>query len=113
MTVIIVLICILLLVVLITWGKINSFIAFLFVSLLAGLLLGIPMNKIVHSVQQGIGEMLGSLVIIICLGAMLGKLVAESGAAQQITSSLRKIFGEKNIQWALMVTGFIVGLPLF
>ncbi|MBS1915267.1 MAG: gluconate transporter [Bacteroidetes bacterium] len=113
MTFIIVLICILLLVVMITWGKINSFLAFLFISLLAGFLLGIPMNKIVHSVQQGIGEMLGSLVIVICLGAMLGKLVAESGAAQQITSSLRKIFGEKNIQWALMVTGFIVGLPLF
>ena len=57
--------------------------------------------------------MLGSLVIIICLGAMLGKLVAESGAAGQITTALRKVFGEKNIRWALMVTGFIVGLPLF
>ncbi|HEX4373588.1 MAG TPA: gluconate:H+ symporter, partial [Puia sp.] len=101
------------LVLLITWGKINSFLAFLVVSLLAGWLLNIPLNKIVHSVQQGIGDVLGSLVIIICLGAMLGKLVAESGAAQQITSTLRKSFGEKNIQWALMVTGFIVGLPLF
>jgi Gnt-I system high-affinity gluconate transporter len=76
-------------------------------------LLNIPLNKIVHSVQQGIGDVLGSLVIIICLGAMLGKLVAESGAAQKITSTLRRSFGEKNIQWALMVTGFIVGLPLF
>jgi Gnt-I system high-affinity gluconate transporter len=113
MTILIVLLCIVLLVLLITWGKINSFLAFLVVSLLAGWLLNIPLNKIVHSVQQGIGDVLGSLVIIICLGAMLGKLVAESGAAQQITSTLRKSFGEKNIQWALMVTGFIVGLPLF
>jgi Gnt-I system high-affinity gluconate transporter len=113
MTILIVLLCIVLLVLLITWGKINSFLAFLVVSLLAGWLLDIPLNKIVHSVQQGIGDVLGSLVIIICLGAMLGKLVAESGAAQQITSTLRKSFGEKNIQWALMVTGFIVGLPLF
>jgi Gnt-I system high-affinity gluconate transporter len=43
----------------------------------------------------------------------LGKLVAESGAAQKITSVLMKTFGEKNMQWALMVTGFIVGIPLF
>jgi Gnt-I system high-affinity gluconate transporter len=113
MTILIVLLCIVLLVLLITWGKINSFLAFLVASLLAGWLLNIPLNKIVHSVQQGIGDVLGSLVIIICLGAMLGKLVAESGAAQRITSTLRKSFGEKNIQWALMVTGFIVGLPLF
>jgi Gnt-I system high-affinity gluconate transporter len=113
MTILIVLLCILLLVLLITWGKINSFIAFLVVALLAGWLLGIPLNKIPHSVQQGIGDMLGSLAIVICLGAMLGKLVAESGAAQRITSSLRNLFGEKNIRWALMVTGFVVGLPLF
>jgi Gnt-I system high-affinity gluconate transporter len=113
MTILIVLLCIILLVLLITWGKINSFLAFLVVSMLAGWLLHIPLGRIVHSVEQGIGDVLGTLVIIICLGAMLGKLVAESGAAQQITSTLRKTFGEKNIQWALMVTGFIVGLPLF
>ncbi|HLX91055.1 MAG TPA: gluconate:H+ symporter [Puia sp.] len=113
MTILIVLFCIILLVVMITWGKINSFLAFLVVSLLAGWLLGIPLDKIAHSVQQGVGDMLGSLAIIICVGAMLGKLVAESGAAQRITSTLREWFGEKNIRWALMVTGFVVGLPLF
>jgi len=64
-------------------------------------------------VQHGIGDMLGSLSIVICVGAMLGKLVAESGAAQVIAGSLRKKFGEKNIQWAIVITGFIVGLPLF
>jgi Gnt-I system high-affinity gluconate transporter len=113
MVILIVLICILLLVLLITWGKVNSFLAFLIVSLLAGLLLGIPLNKIVHSVQQGLGDTLGSLVIVICLGAMLGKMVAESGAAQVIAGSLKKVFGEKYIQWAMVATGFIVGLPLF
>jgi len=113
MTILIVLFCIVLLVLLITWGKINSFIAFLIVSLLAGWMLGVPPNKIVHSVQQGVGDTLGSLVIVICLGAMLGKLVAESGAAQVIAESLKKIFGEKYIQWPLMITGFIVGLPMF
>src|SRR5579871_446748 len=113
MTIFVVLFCIVLLVLLITWGKINSFIAFLIVSLLAGWMLGVPPNKIVHSVQQGVGDTLGSLVIVICLGAMLGKLVAESGAAQVIAEALKKIFGERYIQWPLMITGFIVGLPMF
>lgn len=113
MSILIVLFCILLLIVLITWAKFNPFLAFLIISLLVGWLLGIPLESLTHSVKKGIGDMLGELVIIICLGAMLGKLVAESGAAQKISQVLTKAFGEKNIQWALMVTGFIVGIPLF
>lgn len=113
MTLLLVLLCIVALVLLITWGKCNAFLAFLIVALLAGLLLGIPLDKISGSITKGVGDTLGSLLIIITLGAMLGKLVAESGAAQKITSALMRIFGVKYIQWALMVTGFIVGIPLF
>ena len=113
MTVIIVLICILTLVLLISWGKINAFLAFLIVAIGTGLWLGIPLTKITQSVQKGIGDTLGSLVIVIALGAMLGKLVAESGAAQKITNVLMRAFGPSRIQWALMITGFIVGIPLF
>lgn len=113
MTILIVVCCILLLILLITWGKFNAFLAFLIVSLLAGWLLGIPLDSLTQSVKKGIGDMLGELVIIICLGAMLGKLVAESGAAQKISSVMMNIFGRKYIHWALMVTGFIVGIPLF
>jgi len=113
MSFIIVLCCILLLVGLITWGKINSFLAFLIVSILAGILLGLPIQKVVGSVQQGIGDTLGSLVIVISLGAMLGKIVAESGAAEKIAAVLMHTFGERYLQWALMVTGFIIGIPLF
>jgi gluconate transporter len=101
------------LVLLISWVKLNPFIAFLIVSIIAGLLLGIPFNKIIGSVQKGLGDTLGSLAIIIVLGAMLGKLVAESGAAQKIASVMMNAFGEKYIQWALVVTGFIIGIPLF
>ena len=113
MTLAIILLCIVLLVLLITLGKVNAFLAFLIVSILTGLLLGIPLDKITKSIEKGIGDTLGSLVIIIVIGAMLGKLVADSGAAQKITSALMKSFGEKNIQWALMITGFIIGIPLF
>lgn len=109
----IVICCILSLVLLITWARFNPFLAFLIVSILTGLLLGIPPAKITQSVQKGIGDTLGSLVIVIVLGAMLGKLVAESGAAQKISQVLIRAFGQKHIQWALMVTGFVVGIPLF
>lgn len=113
MTILIVILCILSLVLLISWGKINAFLAFLAVTIVTGLMLGIPLNKITGSVQKGIGDTLGSLVIVIALGAMLGKLVAETGAAQKITNVLMKAFGPARIQWALMITGFIVGIPLF
>lgn len=113
MTLLTIILCILALVMLITWGKVNAFLAFLIVSILTGVLLGIPLDKITLSVQKGIGDTLGSLVIVIVLGAMLGKLVAETGAAQRIASTMMGIFGTRYIQWALMVTGFIVGIPLF
>jgi Gnt-I system high-affinity gluconate transporter len=113
MTFAIVFLCIAILILLITWARVNAFLAFLIVSLTAGILLDLPADKIVGSVQKGMGDTLGSLVIIISLGAMLGKIVAESGAAQQIASVLIKTFGKRYLNWALMVTGFVVGIPLF
>lgn len=113
MTLLIILLSIVVLILLISWAKLNAFLAFLIVSLLAGALLGIPLDQLPASVRKGIGDMLGELVIIICLGAMLGKLVAESGAAQKISEVLMKIFGRRYFQWAMMITGFVVGIPLF
>lgn len=101
------------LVLLISWAKLSPLLAFLLVSIAAGLLLGIPFNSIMGSVQKGIGDTLGSLVIIIALGAMLGKLVAESGAAQKIAAFMMDVFGKRYVRWALVVTGFIIGIPLF
>lgn len=113
MSILIVFICIAILVILITQFKLNAFLAFLVISILAGLLLGIGPAHIAGSIQKGIGDMLGSLVIVIIGGAMLGKLVAESGGAQRIASGLMYLFGERYMHWALMVTGFIIGIPLF
>jgi Gnt-I system high-affinity gluconate transporter len=113
MTLLTIALCIGLLVLLITWGKINPFLAFLVVSIIAGIFTGIPLENIGKSLQKGIGDMLGSLVIVVVLGAMLGKIVAESGAAQRIASVMMGVFGEKNIHWGLVFTGFIIGIPLF
>jgi len=113
MTILFVVLSILLLVLLIVWAKLNPFLAFLITSITAGFLLGIPPGEIAGSVQKGIGGLLGDLVIIITMGAMLGKLVAESGAAQRIADFLMNLFGKKYIHWAMMVTGLAVGIPLF
>ncbi len=113
MSILIILFCIALLVLFITRLKLNAFLAFLLIAILAGLLLGIEPAKITGSIQKGMGDMLGSLIIVVACGAMLGKLTADSGAAQQIATGLMKLFGERYIQWALMITGFIIGIPLF
>ncbi len=104
---------IVLLIALIAWARFNAFIAFLLVAFFIGLLGGLPVTAVITSIQKGIGDILGSLLIIIGLGAMLGKLVADSGAALRIASGLINAFGKKYIMWALVVTCFIIGVPLF
>ncbi|WP_276374056.1 gluconate:H+ symporter [Chryseolinea sp. H1M3-3] len=113
MSLLLIFVSIAVLVLLITYFKINAFLAFLIVSILAGLLLGIPAPQIIGSVQKGMGDMLGSLIIVVVAGAMLGKLAAESGAAQRIAAGMMKLFGASQIHWALLITGFIIGIPLF
>jgi Gnt-I system high-affinity gluconate transporter len=109
----IVILGILLLFILIAKFKLNAFITFIIVSLFVGIAEGMEPLSVVDSIQKGIGSILGFLVIILGLGAMLGKLVADSGAAQRITTKLVDKFGKKNIQWAVVLTGFIVGIPMF
>lgn len=113
MALFIVLLSILLLVLLVAGFRLNTFIAFLVVCLFMGLALKMDINTITQSITTGIGKTLGGLVTIIVFGSMLGKLVAESGAAQRIANGLMHVFGRKYIQWSLMLTGFIVGIPLF
>lgn len=104
---------IIVLVLLVTWLKLDTFISFIIVCLLVGLWGGLSLKEAVEAIQQGIGNTLGSLVIILGFGAMLGKLLAESGGAKKITHQLVDSFGMKNIQMALIATGFIVGIPMF
>ena len=113
MSIFAVVISLLLLILLTARWHFNPFIAFLISALAAGVMLGMPLEQIPSSIEKGIGGLLGSLVAIICLGAMFGKLIADSGAAQKITTSLIGLCGEKYMTWALMFTGFIVGIPLF
>ena len=97
----------------IVFFRFNAFIAFILVALGIGMGQGMALEALVDSLEKGIGNTLGFLVLILGFGAMLGKLVAESGAAQQITNGLIRIFGVKNTRTAVMLTGFIVGITMF
>lgn len=113
MSFLIIVLCLLLLIVLISYFKVDAFLGFVGISIIAAIALGIPLSEIPKVVDQGIGNILGELTLIIVLGAMLGKLVAASGAAKKIADVMVGLFGTKHIRWGLMITGFIVGIPLF
>lgn len=102
-----------LLTLLIAWGKVQPLLAFVAASIAAALLLGVPPSKIPGAIEKGIGDLLGSLVVIICLGAVFGKLIADSGAARRIATCLVDALGPARIPVALTVTGFVVGIPLY
>lgn len=104
---------VLILILLISKVKLAPFLAFLITSLIAGVLLGVPIVQLPSTLEKGIGGTLGGMTIVLCLGAMFGKLIAASGAAQKIAEVLVQAFGVKYVQWALMLTGFVVGIPLF
>eukprot|EP01136_Pigoraptor_vietnamica_P033028 Opistho-1_new@95518 len=96
-----------------TIKKVNPFLSLLIVSIIAGLSLGIQPGNLVKSIEKGVGNTLGGLTLIICLGAILGKILELSGAAEKISSTLINSFGIKYIQWAVLLTGFLIGIPLF
>lgn len=93
--------------------KLNGFIALILVALAVGVLQGMPVNKVIGSIKNGVGGTLGSLALIMGFGAMLGKLLADCGGAQRIATTLIDKFGERYIQWAVVLTGFTVGFALF
>ncbi|MGV3595970.1 MAG: gluconate:H+ symporter [Sediminibacterium sp.] len=93
--------------------KISPFISFLIIAIGAGLLFGMPLLSIAKSLQKGIGDMLGSIIVTLASGAMIGKLVAKSGAANVIAEKVITICGRKYLSWGMMLTGLIIGIPLF
>ena len=98
---------------LIVFFRMNAFIALMIVALGVGVAQGSPVLEVIDSIQKGVGGTLSSLALILGFGAMLGGLIAETGAAQVITERLTKVFGVKYLPWALILTGFIVGIPMF
>ncbi len=107
------LIAVVCLVLLIAVYKLNPFITLFLTSLGLALVTGMPLATVVRSFEAGLGATLGHIAVVVALGTMLGKMMAESGGADQIAQTLIRLFGEKRVHWAMMVIGLVVGLPAF
>ena len=107
------LVAVIALIILIARFKMNPFIVLVMVSLILGLAIGMPLGTIVKAFETGVGNTLGHIALVIGLGTMLGKMLAESGGAERIANTMIGFFGEKNVHWAMMTVAFIVGLPVF
>src|SRR5258707_12069245 len=101
------------LIVLIARFKLHPFIALIVVSMSMGVAAGMPPLAAVKAFQDGVGTTLGFIAVVVGLGTMLGKMMAESGAATRIAITLIDLFGVRRVHWAIMFVGFIVGIPVF
>jgi GntP family gluconate:H+ symporter len=102
-----------LVVALITWVRMPAFLALATGSLLVGLAARMPLPDIPRAFQSGVGDTLGFVAMVIGLGTVIGKLLAESGGATVVSGALIRAMGERRLDWAMMLSGFIIGLPVF
>lgn len=97
----------------VSWRNWHAFISLTVASLFLAIMSGLSMDKIVDAYETGVGSVLGHLVGILALGTILGKMMSASGAGVQISEYFVRIFGVKKLPWAMLFTGFIVGIPVF
>ncbi len=101
------------LILLVSHFKLNSFIALVLASIFVGVCSGMKLPEIARAFQEGVGTTLGFIAVVVGLGTMLGKMLAESGGAEVVANAFVRIFGERRLHWALAIVAFIVGLPVF
>jgi gluconate:H+ symporter, GntP family len=106
-------VAVLALIVLIARFKLHPFIALVVVSIGMGAAAGMTLTAAVKAFQDGVGGVLGFIAVVVGLGTMLGKMMAESGAASRIAATLIARFGERRVHWAIMFVAFILGIPVF
>ncbi|MCF7560341.1 GntP family permease [Sabulilitoribacter multivorans] len=93
--------------------KIQAFIALLIASIVVGVIAGMSPETIIKTMQEGMGNTLGFVALVVGLGAMFGAILEHSGGAEALANYLLQKFGEKRASWALMLTGFFVAIPVF
>ena len=93
--------------------KLSAFIALLITSVLVGILAGMPLSKITSSIQEGMGGTLGFIAVVVGLGAIFGQMLESSGGARSLAHYMLRKFGKNKASWALMLTGFVIGIPVF
>ncbi|WP_114790917.1 gluconate:H+ symporter [Niabella yanshanensis] len=102
-----------LLLLLITAAKLNAFLALFITTLFIGLTNGMQPAVCIAAMSKGVGDILGSVIVVLGFGVMLGSILTETGATRQISNRLLQLFGNRNAKLAVCVTSFSVGLALF
>jgi len=110
---ILLLLSIALLLALIILVRLNAFMALIISTLFVGLAKGMMPVDLIKSIQNGIGSTLSGLVMVLAFGVILGSILAETGAAQVIAQRLLRVFGPTRANWAILCTGFVVGIAMF
>lgn len=93
--------------------KLHAFVALLTACFFIGFFTGMPLDKILKSIESGIGGFLGMLAPILALGAIVGKMMEISGGAERLARTMIRVLGKRNTHWALMIVGYICGIPVF
>jgi len=101
------------LILLIARFKLNAIIAITIVSMLLGLAAGMDAKGVADAYTAGIARTMGQLAMIIGLGTMLGKMLAESGGANVVASGVVRFFGASRVDYAMMVAAFVIGISVF
>jgi GntP family gluconate:H+ symporter len=101
------------LIILVAYCKVHAFVALILASVFVGICSSKSLAEVAKALQDGVGNTLSSIAVVVGLGTILGKLLAESGGAEVIASRFIRMFGERRLPWALLFIAFIVGLPVF
>ncbi|WP_269306969.1 GntP family permease [Aeromicrobium sp. HA] len=100
-------------VVLITVAKLHPFLSLTLGSLAVGAMAGMPMADVLESFSTGVGDTVAGVGMLIALGAMFGKLLADSGGADQIVDTIIGKSSDRMLPWAMAGIGALIGLPMF
>lgn len=101
------------LLVLIIKFKIQAMVAILIGAIAIGLIAGMPFGDIINAVNDGIGNTLKGIALLVGLGSMFGAILETSGGAQSIAVTMVKKFGDEKAAWALGITGLVIAMPVF
>lgn len=93
--------------------KVHPFVALLLVAILYGIVVGMPLNQIIESVNKGFGNTLGGIGMIIILGVIIGSFLENSGGAYALAEKLLKFTGKKKIPLAMGVIGWFISIPVY
>jgi len=113
MAVLYLLLSVILIIVLTTKLKVHPFLALFVVALLYGFLSGMPLSSIVESINDGFGETLGKIGLIIIFGVIIGAFLENSGGAYKIAETILKIVGKKRVPTAMGIIGYFISIPVF